>query len=157
MPAPFPLQSVLVVREQKLKAEERALMAVNADIQKARATLTRFEEETVRFSAARAKALQEVMTAAHHQMLAMQWRSLQEAQTQLRQRLHALQASRTAQQARMMEARRAHEMLLELRATYQRDLQSRESTAERKRIDDLFSSRHARSSFLRRGDGIAGP
>ncbi len=146
MARPFPLTPVLRLREQKEQAEERALVAINADLQQVRAALARVEQEMARFGAVRQEITREVITAAHHQMLALQWRSLQEAHAQLKVRLQSLEKSRAEQQQSFLLAKRQRETLSELRQQYKDRVEEKAEQSERKRIDDLFSSRHARAA-----------
>ena len=145
MARPFPLTPVLRLREQKEEAEERALIAINADLQQVRVALARVEGEMARFGAVRQEITRAVITAAHHQMLALQWRSLQEAHAQLRVRMQSLVKSRAEQQQSFIFAKRQRETLSELRQQYKDRIEKEAEQSERKRIDDLFSSRHARA------------
>ena len=145
MAVPFPLTPVLRLREQKEENEERLLIAINADLQQVRAAIARVEQETARFGSVREQMTREVLSAAHHQMLALQWRSLQEAHAQLRTRLHFLEKSRAKQQESLLIARRERETLSELFARYKEGLKEEAEKLDRKRLDDLFSARHGRT------------
>lgn len=145
MGRPFPLIAVLRLREQKEQAEERALLVISADLQQIRDALTRVEQEMKRFGDVRQQLTQGVIRAAQHQMLALQWRSLLEADAQLRSRLQSLETSRAAQQQCLLVARRNREMLSELSKQHHHRAEEEANRTERKRIDDFFSARSARA------------
>ena len=141
MPRTFPLRAVLSLREQKEQVEERALVALTAEVRRAEASLAQLERELAQTSASRVKEVQQVHSAAHHQAIAARWRQLRAAQAEMRAQLLTLQNRRLEQQNRFISARRERETLTELQEHHARTLLIESNERERKQIEDLFAAR----------------
>ncbi len=146
MPKRFPLAAVLTVREQKEASEERALSAIHAHLQQARSAFASLEQQVAQLAASRAVERDQLLPAVHFQAFVARHESLRLQQAELRRQINVLEARKTEQQGRFLEARCNREMVTQLREKHENAWAVEQQLRESKRLDDLFSARRARLS-----------
>lgn len=144
MPRTFPLAAVLALREQKEQAEERALMAIGADIQQVQLALSRVRQELAQSAALRAREIETVRSGAQHQANYARHKVLYDAQADLLGQIQQLELRRRDQQAVYLAAKAAREMLTELEKQGRAAWNLEEQRRDQRRLDDLFTARRLR-------------
>ena len=144
MPRRFPLAAVLAIRQQKEAAEERALLAINTQIQQVQAALGRVRQELTQSAALRAREIETVRNGAQLQSNYARHNVLADAQTELVGQIQALELRRLEQQTVYLAAKAGREMLTELRQEAQTAWEIDEQKRDQRRLDDLFTARKLR-------------
>lgn len=141
MPRPFPLTSVLQLRQQKETAAERSLATANAAAHAAALRLRDLQQAMQEHAESRSLEVGETLSAAHYQLVTAQWKALQSQRDAQYQVLVQLERQRREQQEHFLHARRQREIV----DTLQSDFRTAEIRASEKldqlRLDDLSGSR----------------
>lgn len=140
----FPLAAVLVSRQRKEEQEERALAALGAQRAQVQATLERVRHELGRETAMRAGEIGTARDGATHQVAYARHKLLWEAREQLQAQLETLALQQREQQGRYLVARADREMLTTLQRQGRSAWEAEGERREQRRLDDLFTARHAR-------------
>jgi hypothetical protein len=142
---PDSLRVVLAVRRRKEEAEERALAALNQQIQRAEAEAERLQTEIAAVGTSRREEIQQLLNGAHHQHSEARYTHLLQQCSMALAEAKRLDGLRVDQMAAYLAAKCGREVISELQerrtSAYQADLQGR----EQKRNEDLFLARRARS------------
>ena len=138
----FPLTSLLKIRKGKEALEERALAALRGEVERTRGALAQLALAAQDQAEKRAAEKQEVSSSTHHLIRAARWRDLCAQEAHLKKQLELLQARAHEQQVLFLEARRQRETVSELHEKYVKTRTLAQNIAERKLVEDLFSSRH---------------
>ena len=141
----FPLASVLALRSQKEKAEERLLIQLGAEIGQTEADLGRISADIARSSEERAREVHQAFNAAHHQAHYARYQLLGSARAELQAQLVTLRSRQQQQQAAYLASRRDREMLTDLHLKQRNIYRLELDRSEAKRNDDLYLSRRLRS------------
>ncbi len=140
----FPLAAVLALRQRKEEQEERALAAIATQRGQVQATLERVRHELGQEANVRAGEVGTARNGATHQVSYARYKLLSEAQQQLLIQLETLQTRRLEQQEVYVAARGGREMLTTLQQKGQSAWEAEQERRDQRRLDDLFTARHAR-------------
>ncbi len=145
MPFRFPLASVLLVRENAEKREERKLQKIQFEMARIIQQVEEVSAEIANTFTAREQAMRQPIPAIQLHSFQRQAQVSAEKKTRMLQRLQTLEQERAQQLVAYQAAHRDHEMLLDLmnhqRAVYDQE----QSRTQQKRLDDLFIARRFRS------------
>jgi flagellar export protein FliJ len=140
----FSLATVLRVRENIEKREERALQSIQLEIARLSRQIENLAAEIANAHIARNTALQKPIAAINLQMMTWQTHAAEDRKTALLQALAALEQKREAQVKAYQAAHRDHETVLNIMREQKDAYEQEQTRAQQKSLDDIFIARRKR-------------
>lgn len=144
MPARFPLEAVLKVRENAELREERVLSQILAQINETRRSIERIDSDLAGTLAARLSEVQHPLLASHLHSSYARRALLQQARNDLDQQISQWFHLRDRQMSIYQAARRDREMITDLREQHQRNQERQLARLEQIALDETFLARRGR-------------
>ncbi len=144
MPARFPLDTVLKVRENAELREERVLSQILAQISETRRSLDRIDIDLAGTFAARQSEIEQPLLASHLHSSYARRALLQQARTDLVLRISQWIDLRDRQMSIYQAARRDREMITDLREQHRTNQQRELARKEQSALDEIFLARRGR-------------
>ncbi len=145
MPAPFPLEAVLKVRENAELREERILSQILAQIAETRRSIERIDTDLAATFAARQSEVQQPLLASHLHSSYSRRALLQQARKDLDGQISQWLHLRDRQMSIYQAARRDREMITDLREQHRSNQQRELARKEQSALDETFLARRGRS------------
>jgi flagellar export protein FliJ len=141
----FPLATVLRVRENLEKREERALQKIQLEVARVLRQLDELSAEIAKAHDAREQVMQRPIAAGQLQALLWAMQATVEKRKTLVHHLHALEQERDKQMNVYRAAHRDREMLTDMFDRRCDAYEQEQARSEQKKLDDIFIARHNRS------------
>ncbi len=145
MPAKFPLEAVLKVRENAELREERVLSQILAQINETRLAMERIDIDLAGTFAARQSEVQHPLLASHLHSSYARRALLEQARKDLDAQISQWLHLRDRQMSIYQAARRDREMITDLRDQHRRNQERELARKEQNALDETFLARRSRS------------
>jgi flagellar export protein FliJ len=145
MPFRFPLEAVLLVRENAEKREEHALQSIQLEIARMLRMVEELSANIARAHADREQALQRPIPAL--QLHSFLWETVTAAEKKkvLLSRLQSMELERDRQMQKYQAAHRDHETVIDMFTEQQDAYEQEQARNQQKNLDDIFIARRHRS------------
>jgi flagellar FliJ protein len=141
----FPLATVLRVRENLEKREERALQKIQLEVARVLRQLDELSAEIAKAHDAREQVMQRPIAAGQLQALLWAMQATVEKRKTLVHHLHTLEQERDKQMNVYRAVHRDREMLTDMFDRQSDAYEQEQDRSEQKKLDDIFIARHSRS------------
>ena len=144
MPRPSSLQTILVRRQNREDAEERALTTIHLELRNAVHERELLDNEVASVGEARRAEVQSCVHGADHHRTDVVYRQLLERRVEIESRIESLKDKLASQMNRYLAARQEREVINDLEQKRLRACRAEAAAREAKQIDDLFLARFGR-------------